>query len=108
AAYESVTSRPAQGGFERDIPFIAQATRRLVGEVAAHGPDQLRAEASDILEHDIASTEQLLRTYWHEPSDRVFFAEAMLQPYAQWLAESGRTTSGRGFAPTDNRCPFCG
>ena len=32
---------------------------------------------------------------------------AILQPYAQWLAERGAAPVGRGLPRADNRCPFC-
>jgi hypothetical protein len=48
-----------------------------------------------------------LLSFWYAPSDRLFYPKALLQPYAQWLAEAGIPPRGRELARTDNRCPFC-
>jgi FdhE protein len=50
----------------------------------------------------------MLLGYWRDPSDRQFFAKAILQPYAQWLAESGVEPVDRPVTRAGNRCQFCG
>jgi FdhE protein len=49
-----------------------------------------------------------LLAYWRTPSDQQFLAKAVLQPYAQSLAEKGVRPADRFCAPADNRCPACG
>jgi FdhE protein len=50
----------------------------------------------------------MLITHWFAPVDRQFFAKAILQPYAQLLAEAGVKLSDRLLAGMNNRCPVCG
>jgi FdhE protein len=42
------------------------------------------------------------------PSDRQFFAKAILQPYARCLAEAGVPPVDRVLPRDDGVCPFCG
>jgi FdhE protein len=55
-----------------------------------------------------ADLREMLARFWRTPSDRQFFAKAVLQPYAQCLAERGVAPVGRECPRVDNRCPFCG
>ena len=42
------------------------------------------------------------------PFSIAFFAKALLQPYARWLAESGAPPVDRELERREGRCPFCG
>jgi len=43
-------------------------------------------EARILLEAGVDSLDQMLLAFWHAPSDRQFFAKAIVQPYAQGVA----------------------
>lgn len=107
AVYTLFNVTPPSGSIEADAKLIAESGSALLQEVAEHGPTELSAEASALLEHRESIHEQLL-TYWRDRSDRQFFAKAMLQPYGQWLADSGVKFADDLPARTDNRCPHCG
>ena len=101
--YESFRSRKnwlPSGALETDLPVIRSSIKVLLNTVALHGPTSLTAEPDTI-------TEDLLE-YWRSPSDTQFFAKAILQPYARWLAETQTTPIGRELAGGERTCPFCG
>ena len=104
--YDSFRSRKdwlPSGALGTDLPAIRSSMTRLLETVALHGPASLASEAQD---PDVIAG-QLLE-YWHNPSDTQFFAKALLQPYALWLAETRTTPTGRELAGGERTCPFCG
>jgi FdhE protein len=105
--YDSFTERPPSGRLDRDVPVVRDAASTLLHAVAESGPDQLVIEARRLESADSAIDDMLL-TYWHAPSDRQFFAKAILQPYGQWLADAGAAPADRVLPGADNRCPRCG
>jgi formate dehydrogenase maturation protein FdhE len=108
AVYESFDRRRPVGSVDADVTLIAENGLNLVQAVAHDGPDPLVAGARALLEADRAAREDLLRTYWHERSDRLFFAKALFQPYGQWLTDAGMTRVDARSPSADNRCPSCG
>ena len=104
--YESLTTQ-ALGSFDRDLSYIGPAASSLLREVGDHGPDPLAADARKLLERGESAIDDVLAAYWRDPSDRQFFAKAILQPYAQCLAEQGLAASDRVLSHADNRCPRC-
>jgi formate dehydrogenase maturation protein FdhE len=108
--YESFSQRdwlPA-GDLEDDLSTIRVTLPTLFETVARHAPEALRSEARVLLNADKEVIGQTLLDYWHSPSDVQFFAKAILQPYARWLIESGRTPIGRELAGGERSCPYCG
>jgi formate dehydrogenase maturation protein FdhE len=105
--YESLKTQ-ALGAFDRDLAFIRPAAWPLVREVGAHGPEPLAADARRLLANGESTVDEMLAEYWREPTDRQFFAKAILQPYAQSLVERGVTPRDRGPSRVENRCPRCG
>jgi formate dehydrogenase maturation protein FdhE len=105
--YDAVKAQ-ALGALDRDLPHIAPAASALLREVAGHGPDSLAADARTLLATGEPAVADLLSAYWREPGDRQFFAKAILQPYAQCLAEPGVAAARRALPHADNRCPRCG
>lgn len=100
--YESLAAPPPlTGSLEDDLPRLEEASTPILREVAAHGPEQLSRSAYRPLGDEVLS-------YWRAPTDKQFFAKAILQPYAQRLREAGRDFGGRGLTRADNRCPSCG
>ncbi len=108
AVYESLKNRGPSGSIEDDVLQVAQSGSALLHDVADDGPDQLVAEARTLLQSDDSTKRDLLLTYWSDRSDRNFFAKALLQPCAQWLATAGLATIGQRPDGAGNRCPRCG
>ena len=110
--YESVRAElagSATGLLEQDIVVVRAHVPRVLQSIAEHGPPALAREASRLFEdEDGSSIDDMLLAYWRAPSDRQFFAKAILQPYAQWLAETGVEPVGRPRTRAGNRCQSCG
>ena len=92
--FENLSSRAGT-----DVRAALRYLPPLIDLVRAHGPAKLAAYA--ILPDEIAG-------YWESgvqlDSEPLFFARALLQPYAEWLA-------GRGTPQQETQqavCPFCG
>jgi formate dehydrogenase accessory protein FdhE len=98
----------ASGALERDLPAMRSEWRPALQAIARVAPQALAAEGQQLCDRGEAAIEEALLSYWYAPSDRQFYPKALLQPYAQWLAEAGVAPRGRELARTDNRCPFCG
>lgn len=93
---------------ERDVaPFRTQVAS-LLDTVVGAGPEPLAIEAQQLLEGADADLWNMLLQCWQAPSDRQFFAKAILQPYTQCLRERGVAPAGRRHPRVDNVCPFCG
>jgi len=96
------------GALEHDLPALRSEWRPALQAIARIAPEMLAAEARHLGDRGDAAIEEALLSFWNGPSDRQFYPKALLQPYAQWLAEAGVAPIGRAFTRTDNRCPFCG
>lgn len=111
AIYESFRSRKGwlpSGDLERDVAVVQSSMTGLLECVVLHGPESLAVEAELTLvsEPDVVRDELL--EYWRNPSDTLFFAKSVLQPYAHWLAETRIRPIGRELAGGERTCPFCG
>jgi formate dehydrogenase maturation protein FdhE len=115
-------------GLQRDIAnrLIAGGRERLTGSLADDrvllrpglppfleaiehsGPELLAREARVLLNKPESARDDLLAECWRNPSDRQFFAKAVLQPYAEVLSAASITPVDRHLSKADNRCPFCG
>ena len=110
--YESFRSRKnwsASGDLERDLPVVQSSMAGLLQTVARHGPTSLASEAQALLVAEPEVIAQTLLNYWRSPSDTQFFAKAILQPYAHWLAETraapvGRELTGHIFTLFSQKC----
>jgi formate dehydrogenase maturation protein FdhE len=96
------------GSLARDAERVGAAAVALVRDVEAHGPPPLADEARTLSAAGVPQIAARLLAYSREPSDRDFFAKAILQPYGEWLADAAITRSERTGIPADNRCPACG
>jgi FdhE protein len=96
------------GALEDDLSTLRSMVSRLLEVVAANGPESLALAARNLLQASEDDVDQLLLGYWRAPSDTQFFAKAFLQPYAQWLIESGGRPINRRLEHGANRCPHCG
>lgn len=109
--YESFRSRRdwlPSGDLEADMPVVQSTMTVLLESVARHGPTPLASEAQELLSADPVIQAVQLFDYWRSPSDTQFFAKALLQPYAHWLAETRTPPVDRELAGGERTCPFCG
>jgi FdhE protein len=97
------------GALDRDCVIVREAAAAcgLLSGIASHAPTRLADEAEWLLAGGKAALDEMLLAYWRRPSDRQFFAKALLQPYGQWLVESGIRPADRYLTRANNRCPLC-
>jgi formate dehydrogenase maturation protein FdhE len=95
------------GDLESDLPALRPQLAKLLSAVATAGSESLASEARRLLMAGSDDLEQILVRFWRKPADDQFFPKAIVQPYAQQLAERGIAPIGRELAPAHNRCPFC-
>ena len=106
SVYEQLSSAP-----EHDLAVLLPAFTGLIALVKAAGSPAL-AQAAVTLEQDSPQDRlELLESIWHHQvessqlaGEYAFFAQALLQPYAEFLA--GRAGSSTDGSPAV--CPFCG
>ena len=96
------------GALEEDLPVVRATMPGLLHAVAASGPPALAEEARALARAGGGEVDEALLEQWRAPSDTRFFAKALLQPYARWLAESGARPVGRDRERRESLCPFCG
>ncbi len=99
--------RPS-GSLASDLPALEPRLPIVLTTVANAAPASLASEARQWLTMPGRRLDQPLLAFWRAPSDRDFFAKAIVQPYADWLAVTGVVPVGRDLPRADNRCPFCG
>jgi formate dehydrogenase maturation protein FdhE len=105
AAHEAeVTTAAAR---DVDVAALGPFGVDLAGLVVAKGPPALAAEAKALLQDPAVAFDARLLGWWHAPSDRDFFAKALVQPWAARLADAGGPPLDRGLVRAANRCPFC-
>ena len=95
------------GALEEDLPFVRATMPGLLHAVEASGPPALVEEARLLSRAGEGEIDEALLEQWRAPSDTRFFAKALLQPYARWLAESGARPVDRELERREGRCPFC-
>jgi len=109
--YESFRSRKdwaPSGELANDVAVVQSSMIGLLECVARYGPESLAEDARVVLATEPSTVALELIDYWHDPSDTRFFAKAVLQPYALWLAETRTTPMGRELAGGERSCSFCG
>jgi FdhE protein len=99
---------PPSGALAHDLELLRPGIAAFLEAIATTGPELLAVQARRLLEGPQTAINELLTTCWNHPSDRQFFAKAVLQPYARFLAEAGVMPSDRELTMAENRCPFCG
>jgi FdhE protein len=97
-----------RGTPDRDVAQFRPQLTIVLSAVANAGPEPLAIEARQLIGTGDDERREMLLQFWQTPSDRQFFAKAILQPYAQCLAEREVAPVGRECPRVDNRCPFCG
>jgi FdhE protein len=108
AIYDTFDDERPSGSVDQDFARIAANSAAMLRDVAAHGPEQLAAEARALVESGASAIGNSLRDYWQARSDRAFFGKALLQPYGQWLAEAGVSPIRPERSHADRSCPRCG
>ena len=109
--YDRLGARPdwrPSGDLHVDLPQLHPHLTGVLAAVANAAPEALATEARSLLGEGSARLDQQLLVFWRAPSDRQFFAKAIVQPYAQWLADTGVVPVGRDLPRVGGRCPFCG
>jgi len=101
------TNVPLTGALEQDFDLLRPGIASFLETMTSCSVEPLAQEARRLLDAP-AAIDDLLRTYWTHPSDRQFFAKAVLQPYARELADAGVIPVDRQLTMAENRCPFCG
>jgi formate dehydrogenase accessory protein FdhE len=107
--YESLQSRKGwlpSGNLEQDLQVIRTLMPKLLDAVEEYGPATLSGEARNLRQASEVEIDAVLLDYWRTPSDLQFFAKAFLQPWGQWLVETGTKLPDRN-ADRENCCPFC-
>jgi FdhE protein len=110
AAYEylrGIEGWLPSGRLEEDLPAVRTTMPGMLRAVAASGSPALAEEARALARAGAEEIDGALLEQWRAPSETRFFAKALLQPYARWLAESGARPVDRDLERREWRCPFC-
>ena len=108
AGLKSSSNRRPTGALTQDLELLRPGIAAFLDSIAANGPELLAKQARRLLEGPQKEIDALLIECWTRPSDRQFFAKAVLQPYARHLAEEGVMPVDRALTMAESRCPFCG
>ena len=110
AAFQKSIFESVRSEGQTDVQQLAVYFPELIALSARAAPQPLAAQASERLQN-LTGAGELLRSAWEDgaqhglaadPYDR-FFALAVLQPYAEYLASRGDV----GAEPESQLCPFC-
>ena len=102
------SSSQLTGSLAFDLNWLRPAVSPFLEGIERSGPALLASEARTLLLGPAMAHDGLLTAIWMNPSDRQFVAKAVLQPYAETLAQAGIAPADRPSLRPDNRCPFCG
>jgi FdhE protein len=96
------------GSLELDLPSVRACACRIPDEVAAFGPPPVVEQARELADGGQRVIDSMLLEGWRTPSDGLFLAKVVLQPYATCLAAHGIRPIDRQLPPRHTACPFCG
>jgi len=91
-----------------DLAVVREALPWLLRAVESNGPAPLAEESRALARAGVEEVGRVILEEWRAPTGTRFFAKALLQPYARWLAESGGHPLDRDLERGAGRCPFCG
>jgi len=95
------------GELASDLIVVRSMLPAVLDVAEADGPAALADHARSLRLATEAEIDESLLEYWRTPTDVHFFAKALLQPYARWLAETDARPVDRNLETSENRCPFC-
>ena len=96
---------PFSGRLESDIALLLPSFAPILRAAETAGPPTLAEQARTLKNTNPGEIEQMLLSYWNEPTDTNFFAKAFLQPYGQHCS----SIDSEQLDPVSERlCPFCG
>jgi len=95
------------GFLEQDLAVLMPSLPGLLKAVETAGPTTLAEEAARLSHLSDSEMRGYLLEYWKEPSDLQFFAKVFLQPYGNWMIETGARPLDRCLEAAENRCPHC-
>jgi FdhE protein len=101
-------STSPSGALDRDLPCLQTTMREALVALVAIAPEPLAADGHRLADGGDAAVADALVAHWRAPSDRQFYAKALLQPYAEFLAQARIHPLGRELVVDGQRCPFCG
>jgi hypothetical protein len=107
AALDSAAAR-LTGSLDRDLDVVGPCVPRILDHLADIGPMRLAEDARRLRDDGSPAIRETLLHGWRSPSDKLFFAKLVLQPYARCLAVHDLHPIDRELPRTDNVCPFCG
>lgn len=84
-----------RGSVARDLRVVRLQVSAFLRVIADSGPEHLARDAARLLASDDPAIDGVLPSSWQTPSNQEFFPKAVLQPYAQWLAETGVAPAGQ-------------
>lgn len=108
--YESLRSRRGwlpSGSLSDDLPVLRDYLPALLQTVESSGSTPLAEQAGNLISASHEALDEMLLEYWQTRSDKQFFAKAFLQPYGQWLADSGARPINQDLTSSERSCPFC-
>lgn len=97
--------RDIKGSLSHDLPQLRAHLPSLIQVIKSTGPATLAEQANELFSAPAETIDALLLDYWHTRSDKQFFAKALIQPYAQRLAESSALLPDLPLR--EHQCPFC-
>lgn len=105
--FASLEEADLSGSLLKELPALLDYFAPFLDWVSEKGSTLLRSQAKAIAQWGHKKQEAMLLSYWRgeETAGGDFFPKAFLQPYAGYLANSGKTIEGRG---PQAHCPFCG
>lgn len=99
------TQKKIYDSLPNDLAELRGHLPALLETVKSVGPPTLAEQATSLISASPEAIDEMLLDYWHRRLDKQFFAKAVVQPYAQRLAESEKTALNP--ALRENQCPFC-
>lgn len=108
--YETLRSQRnwlPSGELSQDIVMLRDYLPGMLWMVEANGPEELAEQARQLLSANSDLVDEMLLEYWQTRADNLFFPKAFLQPYTQWVVESGAAPVNATFLRSENTCPYC-
>jgi len=105
--YDSFRHRRPTGDLAGDLTPEMQFAPQLLQMTMHRGPAAMR-EGAEAIQGGNRSFEEIVRPFWHDPSDLDFFGKALAQPYLQRLVDNRVRVLHRDHLRGERRCAVCG